>query len=174
MDFPDDPEMRVSHETIYQSLFVQGRGELRRELVRCLRTGRTCRKQRGTTDGRCRIPGMVMISERPPEVDDRAVPGDWEGDIILGTNGRSAVGTLVERTTRFVMLLHLEGGRAATSVEVGYDLDEALTLLGALEDARDAWSRDHPISRRPPAVERRRTPGHITTAAENAIRGDRE
>jgi transposase, IS30 family len=117
LDFPDDPEMRVSHETVYQSLFVQGRGELRRELARCLRTGRTCRKQRGTPDGRGRIPGMVMISERPAEVDDRAVPGHWEGDIILGTNGRSAVGTLVERTTRFMLLLHLEGGRAAVSVE---------------------------------------------------------
>ena len=117
LDFPHDPEMRVSHETIYQSLFVQGRGELRRELARCLRSGRTCRKQRGTIDGRGRIPNMVMISERPPEVEDRAVPGHWEGDIILGTNGRSAVGTLVERTTRFVLLLHLEGGRAAISVE---------------------------------------------------------
>ena len=117
LDFPDDPEMRVSHETIYQSLFVQGRGELRRELARCLRTGRTCRKKRGTPDGRGRIPGMVMISERPAEVSDRAVPGHWEGDLILGTNGRSAVGTLVERNTRLVLLLHLEGGRAAVSVE---------------------------------------------------------
>jgi IS30 family transposase len=117
LDFPDDLEMRVSHETIYQSLFVQGRGELRRELARCLRTGRTCRKKRGVPDGRGRIPGMVMISERPAEVDDSAVPGHWEGDLILGTNGRSAVGTLVERTTRLVLLLHLKGGRAAVSVE---------------------------------------------------------
>jgi IS30 family transposase len=117
LDFPDDPEMRVSHETIYQSLFVQGRGELRRELARCLRSGRSCRKKRGTPDGRGRIPGMVMISERPSEVDDRAVPGHWEGDLILGENGRSAVGTLVERTTRLVLLLHLDGGRAAVSVE---------------------------------------------------------
>jgi transposase, IS30 family len=117
LDFPDDPEMRVSHETIYQSLFVQGRGELRRELARCLRSGRTCRKSRGTVDGRGRIPGMVNISQRPPEVDDRAVPGHWEGDLILGEGGRSAVGTLVERTTRLVLLLHLDHGRSAVSVE---------------------------------------------------------
>jgi transposase, IS30 family len=82
LDFPDDPEMRVSHETIYQSLYVQGRGELRRELTRCLRSGRTARKKRGTPDGRGRIPGMVMISERPAEVADRAVAGHWEGDLI--------------------------------------------------------------------------------------------
>jgi IS30 family transposase len=117
LDFPDDPEMRVSHETIYQSLFVQGRGELRRELARCLRSGRTCRKTRGTVDGRGRIPGMVNISERPAEAADRAVPGHWEGDLILGEGGRSAVGTLVERSTRFVLLLHLADGRSAVSVE---------------------------------------------------------
>ena len=117
MDYPDDLEMRVSHETIYQSLFVQGRGELRRELARCLRTGRTARRPRGTRDGRGRLPGMVMISERPAEADDRAVPGHWEGDIILGQGGRSAVGTLVERTTRLLLLLHLEHGRSADSVD---------------------------------------------------------
>ena len=116
-DFPDDPEMRVSHETIYQSLFVQGRGELRRELARCLRTGRTARKKRGAVERRGRLPGMVNISERPAEVEDRSVPGHWEGDLILGEGGRSAVGTLVERTTRLVLLLHLEDGRSANSVD---------------------------------------------------------
>jgi IS30 family transposase len=80
LDYPEDPEMRVSHETIYQSLFVQGRGELRRELARCLRSGRTTRRRRGQVDKRGRLPGMVMISERPAEADDRAVAGHWEGE----------------------------------------------------------------------------------------------
>ena len=117
LEFPDDPEMRVSHETIYQSLFVQGRGELRRELARCLRSGRTVRRPHGRVERRGRLPGMVMISERPAEADDRAVPGHWEGDLILGEGGRSAVGTLVERTTRLVLLLHLHGDRSANNVD---------------------------------------------------------
>jgi IS30 family transposase len=117
VDFPEDPEMRVSHETIYQSLFVQGRGELQRELARCLRSGRTTRRHRGTPDGRGRLPGMVMISERPAEAADRSVPGHWEGDLILGQGGRSAVGTLVERTTRLTLLLHLPNGRSAANVD---------------------------------------------------------
>jgi IS30 family transposase len=117
LDYPHQPAMHVSHETIYQSLFVQGRGELRRELARCLRSGRTARRAHGRTDRRGQLPNMVMISERPSEVADRAVPGHWEGDTILGKGGRSAVGTLVERTTRFVLLLHLGGSRSADAVE---------------------------------------------------------
>ena len=111
--FPDRPGWHVSHETIYQALFVQGRGQLRRELAACLRTGRAIRKPRRRVDGRSdpdrRIPDKVMISDRPAEVEDRAVPGHWEGDQILGKNNRSAIGTLVERSTRFVILLPLPG-----------------------------------------------------------------
>jgi IS30 family transposase len=116
-EFPGRPEMRVSHETIYQAIYVQGRGALRRELAARLRTGRALRKPR-RKDGerRGKIPGMVMISERPAEAEDRAVPGHWEGDLILGAGGRSAIGTLVERSTRFVMLLHLPDGHGADQV----------------------------------------------------------
>jgi transposase, IS30 family len=116
-EFPDQPELQVSHETIYRALFVQGRGELRRELARCLRTGRAIRKpRRQAGERRGRIPNMVMISQRPPEVADRAIPGAWEGDLILGQDGRSAIGTLVERTTRYLILLHLPDRHDATAV----------------------------------------------------------
>ena len=115
-DFGDDADMQVSHETIYKSLFVQGRGALRKELTSCLRTGRAVRRPRGRLDQRGRIPDKVMISERPAEATDRAVPGHWEGDLIMGTGNRSAIGTLVERSTRYVMLLHLPGDHGAEAV----------------------------------------------------------
>ena len=108
VDFPDDESMRVSHEAIYQSLYVQGRGALRRELTACLRTGRALRVPRARTRGRGKsfVTSEILISERPAEVADRAVPGHWEGDLILGVES-SAIGTLVERSSRFTMLLYL-------------------------------------------------------------------
>jgi IS30 family transposase len=140
LDFPGDETMRISHEAIYQSLYVQGRGALRRELTACLRTGRALRVPRARSRGRGKshVAPEVMISERPAEAGDRAVPGHWEGDLILGL-GSSAIGTLVERTTRFTMLLHLprmpghgEGARAKNG--------PALAGHGA-EAVRDAITR---------------------------------
>ena len=108
LDFPDDTEMRISHEAIYQALYIQARGGLRRELTACLRTGRALRTPRARTRGKSKsfVSPEIMISERPAEAEDRAVPGHWEGDLILGLRS-SAIGTLVERTTRFTLLLHL-------------------------------------------------------------------
>jgi IS30 family transposase len=115
-DHPHDPEMWVSHETIYQSLFVQGRGALRAELHRCLRSGRARRRPAGRARSFGDIRDMVLLSERPAEIEDRAVPGHWEGDLIIGKGARSAIGTLVERQTRFVMLVALPDGRTAEAV----------------------------------------------------------
>jgi IS30 family transposase len=108
VEFPDDESMRISHEAIYQALYVQGRGALKRELVACLRTGRALRvpRARARQKAWAHVTPEVMISERPAEVEDRAVPGHWEGDLLIGLK-RSAIGTLVERTTRFTMLIHL-------------------------------------------------------------------
>ena len=136
LEFPDDASMRVSHEAIYQSLFVQGRGALKRELTACLRTGRTLRVPRARARGRGKgfVTDEVMISQRPAEAADRAVPGHWEGDLILGLRS-SAIGTLVERTSRFTMLLHLPplDGRDAPRIKNG----PALTGHGA-DAVRDA------------------------------------
>jgi IS30 family transposase len=135
-DFPDDQSMRVSHEAIYQSLYVQGRGALRRELTACLRTGRALRVPRARVrgGGKSFVTDEIMISQRPAEAEDRAVPGHWEGDLILGL-GSSAIGTLVERSSRFTMLLHLPpmDGRDGPRVKNG----PALTGHGA-EAVRDA------------------------------------
>lgn len=129
-EFGDDDTMNVSHETIYKTLYVQGRGELRRELARCLRTGRAKRIPRGRLERRGRIPDMVMISERPPEVADRAVPGHWEGDLLMGKDGKSAIGTLVERSTRYVMLFPLPKGRGAEEVR-----DQMTKLITTLPES---------------------------------------
>ncbi len=141
LDFPDDDTMRISHEAIYRSLYVQGRGALRRELTACLRTGRALRvpRERSRRRGKSFIVPEVMISERPAEAADRAVPGHWEGDLILGLGG-SAIGTLVERTTRFTMLLHLppmDGHGCGDRVKNG----PALAGHGA-EAVRDAIARE--------------------------------
>jgi transposase, IS30 family len=143
-EFGDDDTMRISHETIYKTLYVQGRGELRRELARCLRSGRARRVPRGRLEKRGRIPDMVMISDRPPEVHDRAVPGHWEGDLLMGKNGNSAIGTLVERSTRFVMLFPLRKGRSAEDVRVA--MTELIqTLPGSLRRSL-TWDQGREMS----------------------------
>jgi transposase, IS30 family len=143
VDFPDDEWMRASHETIYRSLFIQGKGALRQELTVCLRTGRALRRPRKRVDGRAdpdrRIPDKIMISERPAEADDRAVPGHWEGDLILGAHNRSAVGTLVERSTRFVVLLHLPGPHDLPAFHNA--VVEAMTALPAQLRRSLAWDQ---------------------------------
>jgi|SRR5438094_728054 len=144
--FPEQPEMWVSHETIYQSIYVQGRGALRRELAVCLRTGRALRRpHRKSDERRGRIPGMVSISERPAEVEDRAVPGHWEGDLLLGKNGKSAIGTLVERKTRFLMLLHLPHGHNAADVEEA--MVAATKRLPQVLWKSLTWDRGHEMAR---------------------------
>jgi IS30 family transposase len=138
-EFGDDRTMRVSHETIYKTLYVQGRGELRRELAACLRTGRAKRRPRGRARPSGPIPDMVMISERPAEVADRAVPGHWEGDLIIGKGGKSAIGTLVERSTRYVMLLHLPGDHGAEAVRAA--MTTAIQTLPAALRRSVTWDQ---------------------------------
>jgi IS30 family transposase len=136
--------MQVSHETIYQSLFVQGRGALKRELVKCLWSGRAQRRPRNRKEHRGKIPGMVMISERPAEVADRAMPGHWEGDLIVGSR-RSVVGTLVERSTRYVLLLHLPNGGTAEAVNAA--MAKAIRRLPAELSRSVTWDQGTEMSK---------------------------
>jgi IS30 family transposase len=144
--FPDRPQMRVSHETIYQAIYVQSRGALRRELAGCLRTGRAIRRpKRRVEERRGRNPNMLMISDRPAEVADRAVPGHWEGDLIIGKNGTSAIGTLVERSTRFCLLLHLPTSHGAEAVRDA--MLETITTLPAQLRRSMTWDQGPEMSR---------------------------
>jgi IS30 family transposase len=144
VEFPDDPGMRISHETIYLSLYVQGRGELRRQLTAHLRTQRSARKPHGRVERRGRIADMVNISERPAEVADRAVPGHWEGDLIVGAHNRSAVATLVERQTRYVMLAYVgTDQRTETVIEA---LKAQITGLPEHLKRSLTWDQGHELS----------------------------
>ena len=138
-EFPEDPSMQVSHETIYQSLFIQARGVLRKDLTRCLRTGRTRRRAPRRADGRGRLRDVVVISQRPAEVEDRAVPGHWEGDLLLGARGRSAIVTLVERQTRYVLLARI--GRDKTSPAVCQAIAEKILELPEQLTSSLTWDR---------------------------------
>ncbi|MGH8965978.1 MAG: IS30 family transposase, partial [Actinomycetes bacterium] len=153
VDFPDDESMQVSHETIYQALYVQGRGGLRKELHAALRTGRARRRPlaqtRANQQGRRMVAPEVLISERPAEVADRAVPGHWEGDLIIGTANKSAIGTLVERTTRFVMLLHLPNGYAADQVAAA--MRTKITTLPAHLRRTLTWDQGREMTPNAPA-----------------------
>jgi IS30 family transposase len=143
-EYPDDRGMRISHETIYRALYVQSRGELRRELSRHLRTGRDRRKTRGRVERRGRIPDMVSISQRPPEVEDRAVPGHWEGDLLVGALNRSFIVTLVERQSRYVMLAQL--GRDRRTAHVIEALQTQIQTLPAHLTRSLTWDRGHELT----------------------------
>jgi IS30 family transposase len=146
-DFPDDESMRVSHETIYQALYFQARGGLKREVAQALRSGRTRRKPRRSPQQRSHrfVDPMIMISDRPAEVEDRAVPGHWEGDLIMGEGNKTAIATLVERATRFTMLVHLPNGHHAEAVRDGL-VDTITTLPGHLRGSL-TWDQGAEMAR---------------------------
>src|ERR1700758_245968 len=145
--FPGQPERHLVPETIYQAIYVQGRGGLRRELHRALRTGRAMRRPRRGSNAMPTgtIPGMVMISERPAEVADRAVPGHWEGDLVMGRNNQSAVGTLVERTSRYMLLFHLPHGHDAAAVDAA--MRKAITKLPGQFFRTITWDQGREMAR---------------------------
>jgi IS30 family transposase len=144
-EFPDDAEMQVCHETIYTSIYVQGRGGLRRELAKHLRTGRALRKpRRKTGERRGRLTDMVFVSVRPPEVEDRAVPGHWEGDLIVGKDSGSAIGTLVERASRFTLLLHLPADHGALALQQA--MVAKMAQLPAILRQTLTWDQGHEMA----------------------------
>jgi IS30 family transposase len=145
LDYPDDEEMRIAPETIYQSLYVQSRGRLRKDLTRYLRTGRAARKPRRGPTGQGRIKDMVSITERPAEVADRAVPGHWEGDLLVGKQNRSFIGTLVERQTRYVLLAYL--GRDASTETVTAKLGEQIVRLPEQLSLSLTWDQGREMAR---------------------------
>jgi transposase, IS30 family len=145
IEFPDDPMMQASYETIYQSLFVQGRGELHRELASCLRSGQVQRRRKDHERPKGELPNMVTIAERPAEVEHRAVLGHWEGDLVCGSHNRSAVGTLVERQTRYVMLLHLPDSHEATAVQAA--MEKAIKTMPAALFKTLTWDRGKEMAR---------------------------
>ena len=138
-DFADDKLMQMSHETLYQSLYVQTRGQLRADLHKCLSTHRSARKPRGQIERRGTFSDVITISQRPAEASDRAVPGHWEGDLIIGAGHRSAIGTLVERSTRFTILLHLPADHRADTVAAA--MLEAMAELPAHLRRSITWDR---------------------------------
>jgi transposase, IS30 family len=144
LEHPADEEMRVSHETIYRALYIQGRGELRRELAACLRSGRAQRRAQASQPDRGRMAGMVLISERPAEIEDRAVLGHWEGDLVVGRRARSAVATLVERRTRYLMIAALPNGKSAP--EVRDALAALVTRLPAHLSRSLTWDRGNEMA----------------------------
>lgn len=146
-DFPDDESMRVSHETIYQALYFQARGGLKREVAQALRSGRTRRKPQRKPDQRTHrfVDPMIMISDRPADIDDRAVPGHWEGDLIMGEANKTAIATLVERATRYTMLVHLPGGHHAEAVRDGL-ITTITTLPGHLRGSL-TWDQGAEMAR---------------------------
>jgi len=156
IDFAHDRQMRISHESIYQALFVQGRGGLRRDLHQRLRTGRAVRKtRRKVGERRGQIPNMVNIAERPAEVEDRAVPGHWEGDLITGTQNKSAIGTLVERASGFCLLLHLPDSHGADAV--AHAMIDAMSRLPATLRQTLTWDQGKEMS------------NHVAIAAANDL-----
>jgi transposase, IS30 family len=146
-EYPGQPEMQVSHETIYQALFVQGKGSLRAELDAAVRCGRARRRRRRSRalETRGKVAGMISISERPAEAADRAVPGHWEGDLIIGAGGKSAVVTLAERSSRFAMIIALPHGRAADKVAAA--LSRHITTLPAALRKSLTWDQGKEMSR---------------------------